>query len=73
MDKMKATATEKNKYDNNDCWIRSLPNGNIEYFSKIYYTKNFERRDGKIIKQIEDLLNDNKEEILKTEIEKLLE
>jgi hypothetical protein len=47
-----------NIYDSQNCWIRTLPNGKREFFSKIYYNQNFERRDEAIIKEIEILLNE---------------
>jgi hypothetical protein len=54
---MRADLSER-KMDDKNFWIRALPGGRKEFYSKIYYDKNFERRENKIVEQIEKLLNE---------------
>jgi hypothetical protein len=54
-----ASNMETKKYtDEDNFFIRTLPNGNREYYSKIYYDSDFNRRDEKIIKEIENLIKE---------------
>jgi hypothetical protein len=55
----KACNKETGKYtDEDNFWIRLCNNGNKEYYSKIYYDSNFNRRDKKIIEEIEKLIKE---------------
>jgi hypothetical protein len=54
-------------YENRNCYVRTLPNGVVEYYSKEYYNKNFTRKTDD--DEVNDILENIQKEILLQQIE----